>query len=112
MKRNLLNLKSLFLTLAVLANASCSFDITKIHPHFLDVSKGYARVYRAEKIKPEQCGDPDYEFVFTGEKKPIAEMSGYACIPVEEVQELLKHYDEHKRKQCPNEFRADEYPLR
>ena len=108
MKKNLLRASLIFLTVAV--NASCSFDITKIHPHFLDVPKGYSRVYEAKKITAQQCGDPEYEFVFSGVKKPISEMSGYACLPVEEVQELLKQYDEYNRKKCPNENGAAKLP--
>ena len=108
MKKKLLNQSLMFLTAVV--SVSCSFDITKIHPHFLDVPKGYSRVYEAKKIQAQQCGDPEYEFVFTGVKKPISEMSGYACLPVEEVQELLKQYDEYTRKKCPNENGAAPLP--
>ena len=107
MKKNLLRASLIFLTAVV---ASCSFDITKIHPHFLDVPKGYSRVYEAKKVTAQQCGDPEYEFVFSGVKKPISEMSGYACLPIEEVQELLKQYDEYNRKKCPNENGAAELP--
>lgn len=103
MKKNLSIASLLFLTVVV---SSCSFDIKKIHPHFLDVPKGYARIYEAKKIEASNCGDPEYKFVYTGEKKSIDEMNGYACLPVEEVQYLLKHYDEYNRKKCTNENRG------
>ena len=108
MKSNLLKTSLIFLTAAV---ASCGFDVTKIHPHFLDTERGYARVYKANKIKVNKCGDPDYKFVDTGERKPIDDMDGYIAIPVSEAQEIIKHYDESERKKCANDVQPETQTL-
>ncbi len=94
---SLLKVKLIFLTLAV---TSCGFDITRIHPHFLDTKRGYARVYEAINIKPANCGDPSYRFVDSGKRKPLDEMNGYIAIPVNEAQEILKYYNEQNKKKC------------
>lgn len=86
--------------MAVLGSVSCGFDIERIHPHFLDPDKGYSRVYEVKKVTPAQCGDPDYDFVYTGTKKPISEMAGYVCIPVEEYQYMISRYEEANKKKC------------
>jgi hypothetical protein len=86
--------------LALLFLVGCSgYDITKNNPHFLDTQKGYARIYEAKKIEPEACGEPNYKFEYTGQTKPISEMNGYVCLPVDQVQYNLRFYNDYlKRK--------------
>lgn len=86
----------IFLTAVI---ASCGFDIQRIHPHFLDTKRGYARIYKAIPATPKACGDPEYEFVDSGERKPISEMSGYVALPTDEVQYILNRYNEARRKE-------------
>ena len=85
--------------------SGCSYDITKTHPHFLDPARGYARIYNAKHIDNPECGKPDYEFVNSGKTKPIAEMSGFICLPTDEAQNIIKYYNEWKKKNsnCANQ---------
>ena len=101
MKKNLLSLKLIFLMAVV--NTSCGFDITKIHPSFLDVKRGYARIYEAVPVENPACGEPKFKFIYSEKNKPISEMSGYACIPVDEVQYMITIYNENIKKNanCP-----------
>lgn len=89
--------KLLFLTVAITVSA-CGFNIEKIHPHFLDVIRGYARIYEAKKVPNNQCGTPDFVFKYTGVTKPISEMNGYVCIPVDEAQMIERYYNEWLEK--------------
>lgn len=82
------------------AVTSCGFDIVKITPHALDTKRGYSRVYKAEKIKPQKCGDPTFKFELTDERKPISEMNGYFCVPADQVQYMLRYYNEELRRSC------------
>lgn len=93
---SLLNLSLIFGILS--AVVSCGFDITEVHPHQLDPTRGYARIYEFYKVKPAKCGDPDFDVRYTGEKKPISEMSGYSCFPTDEVQYVYGKFLEHNRK--------------
>lgn len=83
-----------------LSLSSCGFNIEHLHPHFLDTQKGYAMVYEAKKITPEVCGDPNYQFNYTSVNKPIDQMNGYICLPIDEVQEALRYYNEYLRKKA------------
>ena len=69
---------------------------------FLDTKRGYARIYQAKKIEPASCGAPDYEYFYTNKTIPISEMNGYICLPVDQAQDVLKHYDEfvYKKAGC------------
>lgn len=89
-------MKYLFLLLLT----SCSgYEITQNTPHFIDTNKGYARIYEAKEVKPQSCGEPNYEFKYTGINKPISEMNGFICLPVNQAQYNLRFYNEYlKRK--------------
>ena len=91
------------LTLLTAVVASCNYNITKTTPTFLDTKRGYGRVYAAKKITPAQCGDPDYLYEDTKKRIPIDDMNGYVCLPVDQAQDILKHYDEYiyRQSKCP-----------
>lgn len=96
--------------LILVATVGCAnFPVTKITPHFIDTERGYAREYKFKKVKPENCGDPDFAPYVTGVKKPISEMNGWMCIPVEQGQLILNHYVESLRRQknCPSSQTPD-----
>ncbi len=108
MKKILLLLKLTCLTAVV---SSCGFDISGITPHVLDTKRDYARVYEIKKITPESCGAPDYKVSVTLERKPISDMDGYWCIPKEQGQDILKHYDEYlyRKANCPQEIKPRDF---
>lgn len=89
---------------AVVSLSGCGFDIKKVTPTFLDVKRGYGRVYKAETVEPQQCGDPNYFYSDTGIRTPIDQMNGYVCVPLDQAQEMLKHYDEYlyRKAKCPS----------
>ena len=91
---------SLICSTVAVVLSGCDFEVEKIHPHVLDISRGYARIYQAEKIKNPACGTPDYKFVQTGKVMPIDQMSGYFCLPTKEAQEIIKHFNEETTDQC------------
>jgi hypothetical protein len=88
----------IILTLPVVAGCA-NYQIEKNTPIFLDTKKGYGRIYSAEKIKPEQCGAPDYIFKYTNKNIPIDQMNGYVCLSADQVQYNLRYYNDFlKRK--------------
>lgn len=104
--------KSQSLTAVALAASlsGCGFDITKVTPTFLDTKRGYGRVYKAEIVKPEKCGDPNYFYSYTGNNIPLDKMNGYVCVPADQAQEMLKYYDEYlyRKANCPQKHIGDE----
>jgi len=91
-----------------MASLSCcaNYDIKQNHPLFLDTQKGYARKYQAQSVQPKQCGDPNYEFIYSGQTVPIDKMNGYVCFETSEVQANLRYYNEflRKRASCPQDI--------
>ena len=100
MKTLWLKTKILCLTAVV---TSCNYNVKHATPEFLDPSKGYARIYAARSVTPIKCGDPAYEFYYTGENIAIAQMTGHICLAPEQAQEILRYYNEWLRKDhgCP-----------
>lgn len=86
--------------LSLVLSSCANYEITKNTPHFIDTNKGYARIYEAKKVKPEQCGDPEYVFKYTGINKPISEMNGFVCLPVDQVQYNLRYYNEYEKRKA------------
>ena len=101
MKTSLLKVSLIFLTLV--AVVSCGFDIKEIHPQFLDTKRGYSRKYEFYKVKPNKCGDPDFDVRDTGVRTPINEMNGQVCFSLEEAQKMYSYYLKYHRDQqkCP-----------
>ena len=95
MKKLLLLMSPIFLTAVV---SGCGFDIFKSTPTFLDPVRGYGRVYKARPIPNVKCGDPDYEFYYSQSNVPIADMSAYVCVPVDQAQAMLRSYNEWYRE--------------
>ena len=96
---NLLKVSLICSTL--IATTSCGFDIQKLHPHFLDTKRGYARIYEFKEVPKNQCGDPGFTPEYSGKNEPIENMSGYVCFKPEEIQHAYKHYLESLKKNCP-----------
>ncbi len=96
---------------AVASLSSCGYDITKSTPTFLDTKRGHGRVYAAKKITPESCGSPDYLYFDTKKRIPIEDMNGYVCLPVDQAQDILKHYDEYiyRKANCPQELKPRDF---
>ncbi len=90
-------MKFLFLMVVVSLNA-CAFDMTKMHPSFIDAPKSYARVYNARIVQNPACGEPKYEFYYSGTNKPIQDMTGYICLPPDEAQYALRSFNEWNKK--------------
>lgn len=101
MKKNLLRVSLIFLTLVV---ASCGFDVTKITPEFLDTKRGYSRKYEFVKTEVKECGDPGFEARDTGIRVPISEMNGHVCFPTDQAQDMYAHYLKYLRdkQKCPD----------
>ena len=79
------------------------YQIENNTPIFLDTTKGYGRIYTAEKTEPKACGEPNYTFVYSKKNIPINEMNGYVCLPVDQVQYNLRFYNEYLKQKanCP-----------
>lgn len=77
-----------------------TYKIETNTPAFLDPVRGYGRVYKAEKVEPNQCGDPNYKFVFSGQTIPINEMTGFVCLPADQVQYNLRFYNDYLKKKA------------
>lgn len=80
-----------------------SYDIEKIHPTFLDPSRGYGRVYNTKRVKAKQCSDKTYEFNYSGQNVLIPNMAGYVCFKREEVTDALANYDQYETEQCEDQ---------
>jgi hypothetical protein len=78
---------------------NCNYDIKHATPEFIDASRGYARIYKAQDKANPECGEPKYEFVYTGQNINMSDMSGHICLPTEQVQEILRYYNDYVRKQ-------------
>jgi len=94
----------------IAAMSGCgSYPIEKYHPHFIDYSRGYARKYNTQRIKPKpQCGVRSYEFIYSKENVPLSQMSGYVCFPNKEVTDALADLDEAETKDCQDKLKAEQ----
>lgn len=77
-----------------------TYKIETNTPTFLDPARGYGRIYKAEKIEPKACGEPDYQFVYSKNNIPISEMQGYVCLPADQVQYNFRYYNEYLKKKA------------
>ena len=106
MKISLLKMSFLFLTLTVVT--SCGFNITDIHPNFLDPKRGYARKYEFYAVTPKRCGDAPFDVrqALDPNKKPIVipvnQMDGYVCFSMDEAQTAYSKYleDIYNKAKC------------
>lgn len=100
-----MRLDTFFIWLTMPMIAGCAtYKIETNTPTFLDPVRGHGRVYRAEKVEPNKCGDPEVIFKHYGETKQISDMAGYICIPPDQFQYNKRYYDEYNREKqnCQN----------
>ncbi len=96
-----MRLDTFFIWLLLPVFASCAkYNIESNTPIFLDPSRGYGRIYVAEKVEPKACGEPDYNFVYSKKTIPISEMQGYVCLPADQVQYNLRYYNEYLKQKA------------
>lgn len=79
--------------------ASCNYDIKHNTPEVLDTVRKHARIYKAIEIANPKCGDPKFEFVYSGENIDIDKMNGHICFPTEQAEEMRRYYVEYLRRQ-------------
>lgn len=77
-----------------------TYKIETNTPTFLDPSRGYGRIYKAEKIEPKACGEPEIAFKYSGTNIPISEMAGFICIPPDQFQYNKRYFDEYMKQKA------------
>lgn len=106
MKKNSLKTRLLYLMAVVSLNACNNFPVKDMTPEVLDPSRGYARVYKIRDLPNQPCGDPTYEIYDSGIRLPIDQMAGHVAVPTEQMQTMIRYYNEWQRRNanCPSQI--------
>jgi len=71
--------------------SSCAYDPKKITPYFIDTKEQTCRKYVVTETEPEIVFKFDSEL-------PIASCNGFISLPVDQAQDIKRHYEEWAKK--------------